>query len=127
MRRAFHLLDGVHRGQADDGRAVLGDGVDGALDGGCVDQGPRRIMHQHYVVAAAAILGDEQRQRVRHRLLALVAPLDHMDFLAQSELRHLRPHALHLRPAHRDIDGRNALDREERAQAVHQHGHACNG
>ena len=106
---------------------MLGDGIDGALYGGCVDQGPRRIVHQHHIVVAAAVLCDQQRQRIRDRLLPLVAPLDNMDLFAQSELRHLRSHALHLRSAHRDVDRRNAFHRKERAQAMHQHGHAGNG
>ena len=127
VRRALHLLDGIHRGQSDDRRAVLGDGIDGALDGGCVDQGPRRIVHQYHIIVVAAVLCDQQSQRIRDRLLPLVAPLDDMHLAAQSELGHLRPHALHLRSAHRDVDSRNALDRQERAQAMHQHGHAGKG
>ena len=78
--RAFDLLDGVDCGQADDGGAVLEDGVDGAVDGGGIDEGARGIVDQHDIVFGAAGLRDELGQRVADGLLADVAALEHVDF-----------------------------------------------
>jgi hypothetical protein len=44
------VLDGVDSRQTDDGGAVLDDGVDGAVDGGGVDQRADRVVDQNDVV-----------------------------------------------------------------------------
>ena len=79
---ALDLLDGVHRGQADDGGAVLGDGVDGAVDGGGIDERAGGVVDEDDVVLAAAGLGDELGERVADGLLADVAALDDVDLAA---------------------------------------------
>ena len=97
-----------------------------------VDERARCVVHQDHVIVAAAGVGDEPGERVADGLLADVAALDHMNLAAgagraEAELGDLRANALDLGLAHGDVDGLDAWDREECAQAVDQHGHACNG
>ena len=86
MGGPLHLLDGVHGGQADDGRPVLNHRIDGAVDGGCVDQRAHRVMHQHDVVR----LSGQSGQRVGDRLLAVVAAFDDLDAAGKAVLGDLR-------------------------------------
>src|ERR1700722_19724688 len=105
MGSALDLLDGVDGGQADDRGAMLDDRVDGAVDGGGIDEGPGRIVHQDHIVLPAAGIGYQLCQGVTHRLLAEIAAFDDTDFVAQAELGDLRPHTLNLRLAYGDEDG----------------------
>ena len=123
MRGALHLLDGVDRGQADDGRAVLDDRVDGALDGGRVDERPHRVMHQHDVV----FRGGQRGQRVGHGFLAVVAAFHHLHAGPETVFGHLGLDALHLRLAGRHPDGGDAAHFGKGAQRVDQDRHAVQG
>ncbi len=69
---SLHLLDGVDGGHADDGCAELSDGVDGAVDGGRVDERAHSVVDQNDVVW----LGGQGGEGVGDRLLAVVAALD---------------------------------------------------
>ena len=66
---ALDLLDGVDGGQADDGRAEFDDSVDGAVDGGRVDERTDGVVDQDDVVG----VGGECGEGVRDGLLAVVA------------------------------------------------------
>ena len=70
---AVHLLDGIHRRHAGNSGAVLGGGGDDGSDEFGVNEGPHCVVHEHNVV----IRGFNAGQRVGHRLLAMVAALDH--------------------------------------------------
>ncbi len=69
------------------------DGVDGAIDGGRVDQRAHRVVHQDDIVG----LGRNGSQRMDHRLLPVVAALHHVDAVGEPVFGHLGLHALHLR------------------------------
>ena len=72
---SLHLLDGVNGGHADDGCAELSDRVDGAVNGGGVDERAYSVVYQNDVVR----LGGKGGEGVRDRLLAIVATLDDRD------------------------------------------------
>ena len=114
----LHLLDGVHGGHADDGRSVLDDRIDGALDGGGVDQRADGVVDQDNIVG----LGGQSGQGMGHRFLAMVAALDHADAIGEAELGDLGLDAFDLRLAHGHVDGRYPLDRGKGAQRMNQDG-----
>ena len=120
MGSSFHLLDGVDGGHAHDGRAVLLHCVNGAVNGGRVDKRTHSVVDEDDVVVG----GRHRGQRVRHGLLAIVAALDHVDAAGETILRHLGLDALHLRPAHSDVDRRHAWHRGEGAQRVDENGNS---
>ena len=124
VRGALDLLDGVDGRKADDGRAVLRDGVDGAVDGLGVDERAGGVVDEDDVVVGTTGLGDEVGEGVGDGLLTDVAAFDHMDFAGEAELGDLGADALNLRRAHGDVDGGDARHGEEGAQAVDEYGHA---
>jgi tRNA(Ile)-lysidine synthase len=120
VRGAFNLLDGIDRWHAYDGGAVLNDRVDGAIDGGWVNQRANRIMYQDDVVGRSG----DGIEGVRYRLLAMVTARYHSHPAVEAVFRYLGLHAFHLRLAHRDDDRRYPLNRGEGAQGVNQDGNA---
>jgi len=116
VRGALYLLDGVNGGYADNGRAVLGHGVDGALNGGGVNQRAHCVMHQHNVVFG----GRKRGQSIGHRVLAFVAAFHYMDLFGESVLGHLGLNALHLRGANRNINRRYTGGGGKGAQRMNQ-------
>ncbi len=87
-----------------------------------IDQRPHRIMHQHHIVVVAL----QRRQRIAHRLLPMIAALDHMDPRPQLELLHLRLHPLPLLRPHRDANRIHSRHLKKRLHRAHQHRHAAN-
>ncbi len=75
VRGALDLLDGVDGGQADDGCAVLEDGVEGAVDGGRVDERTDGIVDEDEIVRR----GGQSGERVGDRLLARISTGDDVD------------------------------------------------
>src|ERR1039458_7104918 len=124
---ALHLLDGVHGRHADDGRPELGDRVDGAVDGGDIDQRAHSVVDQHDVVG----LGGEGGQCVGNRFLAVVAALDYADAAGKAVLGcvlgYLGLNALDLGFAHGHVDRRYPLHRGKSAQRMNQDGEAVEG
>ena len=124
---AFDLFNGVDGGEADDGRAELDDGVDGAVDGVGVDEGADGIVDKDNVVG----LGGDGGEGVGDGLLAMVATLDNVDargkVVGGAELGDLGLGAFHFSFADGDIDGRDALDRGEGAERVDEDGDAVEG
>ena len=119
----LHLLDGIDGGQPDDGRAKLLHRVDGAVDGGRVNQRTNRVVYQNNIVR----LGVQGGQCVRHRLLAAVSTLNHAHRIAKTKLGNLGLNTLNLRLAHRYADGRHPFHRGEGSQAVNQDRHTIEG
>ncbi len=116
VRGPLHLLDGIDGGQADDGGSVLNDGVDGALDGGGVDQGPDRVVDEDDVVR----LGGERGERMGHRLLPVVAAFHDLDAVGEPVVGHLGLHAFHLRLPNCHVDCADPPDLGKGAQGVNQ-------
>ena len=79
MGGALDLLDGVDGGEADDGRAVLGDGVDGAVDGVGVDEGADCVVDEDDVVVGYGGGGGEGGETVGDGLLAVFSACDDAD------------------------------------------------
>lgn len=122
---ALDLLDGIDGGQADDGRAELGDGVDGAVDGGRVDQGADGIVDEDQVVG----LGGQRGEGVGDGLLAAVSAFDDVDAGGEAGLGgilgDLGLDAIDLRSADGDVDGGDARDGGEGAQGMDEDGLAA--
>jgi len=120
MGGALDLLDGVHGGEADDGGSELGDSVNGAVDGGSVNERTHGVMDEDDVV----ILCGESGEGVGDGLLAVIAAFDNADLAGEAVLGDLRLYALDLRLAHGDVDCRDPLDGRKSAQRVDQDGDA---
>ena len=120
---ALDLLDGVDGGHADDGRALVEDLVDGALDGGGVDEGTNGVVDEDDVVG----LGRKRGERPGDRLLAEVAAFDDVDASPEAELGDLGANALDLGGADGDEDGLHPLDGQKGAQRVDQDRHPADG
>ena len=82
VRGALDLLDGVDRGHSDDGGAVLDDGVDGAVDGGGIDERADGIVDEDNVVG----LGGEGEKGVGNGLLAMVTAFDDVNAVSKTVL-----------------------------------------
>jgi tRNA(Ile)-lysidine synthase len=120
MRCALDLLDGVDGRHAHDGGAMLYDCIDGALDGGDVDEGPDGVVYQHNVV----LLRGQRGQGVGDGFLALLAAFDDVNAAGKSILGDLSLNALNLSFAHGDIDCSHSFDRGIGAQGVDEDGDA---
>ena len=121
---ALDLLDGVDGGHADDGGAVLDDGVDGALDGGGVDEGANGVVDEDDVVglgggmAARAWVTDSWR---------LSPPSTSWTRAGEAVFGDLVVDAFHLRLAHGHADAGDAGDGGEGAQGVNEDRDAAQG
>lgn len=115
---SLDLLDGVNGGQADDGRAEFGDGIDGAVDGGRVNEGTDGVVDEDDVVG----LGRQGGKSMSDGLLACIAALHDMDAGVEAVLGDLGLDAVDLRLADGDVDGRDARDRGKGTQGMDQDG-----
>ena len=113
---ALDLLDGVHGGHGDDGGAVLDDGVDGAVDGGGVNEGADGVVDEDDVVG---ISGDG-REGVGDGFLAIVAAFDKLDAGCEAVFGDLVVDAFHLRFSYGHADAGDAGDGGEGAQGVNK-------
>ncbi len=122
---ALDLLDGVDGGQADDGRAVGDDGVDGAVDGRGVDERAHGIVDEDNVVFVAL----EGGEGVGYGLLAVFAASDDVDAVAETEFLgvfgDLDLYALDVGGAYGDVDGGDARNGGEGAQGVNEDGESA--
>jgi len=119
---SLDLLDGVDGRQADDCRAVLDDGVDGAVDGFGVDEGADGVVDEDDVVFGTI----ERGEGVGYGFLAVFATFDYENAVGEMEfigvLGDLRLNALYLIGADGDVDGGDARDGGEGAQGVDEDG-----
>ncbi len=120
---ALDLLDGVDGRHADDGGAEFGNGVDGAVDCGRVDERTNGVVHQDDVIG----LGGQRGQGVGDRLLSVVATFDHMHAIGKSVFGNLRLNAVDFGVADGDVDRGDAGDGSEGAERVDEDGHALEG
>ncbi len=116
MGCSLHLLDGVHRRQPHNGRSMLHNCVNGAVDGGCIDQRTHRVMHQHDVVRS----GGQGGQRMGHRLLPVLSTLHHTHPVGKAILGDLGLDAFYFALAHGYIDRGDPLYGRKRAQRMNK-------
>ena len=119
---ALDLLDGVDGGSADDGGAVVLDGVDGAVDGGSVDERTDGVVDEDDV---AFVGGGERGEGVGDGVLAGVAAGDDVHAVGQLVLGEKRGDARLVGLAYRDVDAGDARNSEEGAERVEQDGDAA--
>ena len=117
---ALHLLDGVHGGHPHDGRAVLDDGVDGAVDGCGVNEGADGIVYQDDVVG----LGRKGGEGVGDGFLTMIAAFHDLDPPGKAVFGDLVVDPLHLRLADGYADAGDAGHGGEGAQGVNEDGDA---
>ena len=120
---ALDLLDGVHGGDADDGCAVFGDGVDGAVDGGGIDEGADGVVDEDDVVWRRV----QCSEGVGYGALAVFATFYDADFGFEPVVGDEFGDAVDLGCADGDEDLGDAGDGEEGAEAVDEHRHAGDG
>jgi len=116
----LHLFDRVHGRQSHNGGAVLNYRINGAIDGGNVNQRPHRVVHQHDIVC----LSGQSCKGVGDRLLAIVATLDHVHPLGKAVFGNLCLDALHLCVAYGHVDCRHSLNSRESAQGMDEDRHS---
>jgi len=114
VRGAFHLLDGVDGGQGYDGSAVLDDGVDGALNGGDVDERAHGVVDEDDVVFGAGQRGEAAADG----FLTRVSADEDVDAGGEAEVGDEFVGVVHFIGANADVDGVDAANRSEGAQAV---------
>ncbi len=102
---------------------MLRDSFNGALDGGRVDQGAHRVMHENDVIGRCI----ERAQGSGNRLLPRLAAGDNAHLPGEAVLRELRADVLALRRTNRQRHGRDARLVSECSDAVDQDGHTAQG
>ena len=120
VRGPLHLLDGIDGGQSHDGCSVFNHGVDSAIDGGGVDQGPHRVVDEYDVVW----LGRQRGERMGHRLLPVVAAFYDLHSVSEPVLTHLGLDSFHLRLAYRNVNRTDPSHLGKGAQRVNQDGNS---
>ena len=121
---ALDLLDGVDCRCANDGGTVFFDGIDGAGDGGGVDEWADGIVDENDVVVRC---GGKRVERIGDRVLPVIAANDDVDSVFHAVLGDQREDAGFFRGPDRDVDRRDARDRKKRLERVLKNGQAPEG
>ena len=115
------MLNSVHGGHAGNGGAVFGSSGDDGGDEFRIHERPHRVVHQNNVIGRGLDAG----QRVGHRLLAMVAALDHAHWLFESFFFQARLELLDLFFAQRQDDLAHLRRSGKFAQRVNDYGNAA--
>ncbi len=113
----LYLLDRIDCRHANDGCTMAGNGLNGALNRGRIDQRAHGVVHQNNVVR----LGDQGTQRIGDTSLAMVSTNGKLNTLRKAMLGKQQRNMLLLRRAQGKHDGRNGRYHRKRAHTAHQH------